>query len=101
MALAVTIATTGIAWAFLVSDYHLAVAGAATLPFLALGLNDGERSAATAAKTAVGFLTVAAVIAYPLYLCVLVPGFLGTRLFFRWRFGLTYPTLSGGGLQRG
>ncbi len=45
-----------------------------------------------AAKVGVLALTISAAVAYPAYIIVLVAGFFGTRLFFRWRFGLAYPS---------
>lgn len=71
-------------------DWHLAIASAAALPFFIVGAIRA-RSATTAAKAAVGTLSIAAALAYPLYLILLVSGFIVTRLFFRWRFGISYP----------
>lgn len=71
-------------------DWYLAISAAAALPFFVFGAVR-SRAASTAAKAAVGALSVAAAVAYPVYLVLLVSGFIATRLFFRWRFGISYP----------
>jgi len=73
-------------------DRYLAFAAVATWPFF-LRATLAPGTASTAAKAGVAALSIAAAIAYPMYLVLLVLGFLGTRLFFHWRFGITYPTL--------
>jgi len=78
-------------------DYRLAVAAVVALPVFVWSTAQGGEYAAGAAKAGVGFLSIAAVIAYPLYLLLLLTGVAATRLFFRWRFGVTYPTLSARG----
>jgi hypothetical protein len=55
-------------------------------------LSGADHWSPRAAKVAVGALTVAAAVSYPWYFAVLLAGFFGTRLFFRWRFDLSYPT---------
>jgi len=55
-------------------------------------LSDIDTWAPRAAKAGVLALSIAAAVAYPAYLAVLAVGFFSTRLFFRWRFGLTYPS---------
>lgn len=72
-------------------DRHLAFAGAAAWPFFLRALFRPQ-GASIAAKAAVGALSIAAVIAYPAYSVLLAFGFVATRLFFRWRFGISYPT---------
>lgn len=71
-------------------DLYLGVSAAAALPFFIFGAIR-SRAATTAAKVAVGALSIAAAVAYPVYLILLVSGFIGTRLFFHWRFGISYP----------
>jgi 4-hydroxybenzoate polyprenyltransferase len=78
-------------------DYRLAVAAVVALPVFVWSTAQAGEYAAGAAKAGVGFLSIAAVVAYPLYLILLLTGFVATRLFFRWRFGVTYPTLSARG----
>jgi 4-hydroxybenzoate polyprenyltransferase len=91
MIIAAILVTLAVVVAARIGDRHLAFAGAAAWPFFLRGIVKSG-GAATAAKAAVAALSLAAVIAYPLYLALLVAGFIGTRLFFRWRFGIAYPT---------
>lgn len=74
-------------------DRYLALSATVSWPFFLLAIFR-PWTASTAAKAAVGALSIAAVVAYPMYLVVLVIGFVVTRLFFRWRFGISYPSLS-------
>ena len=73
------------------NDRYLAFAGIAAWPFFLRAVLRPS-SATIAAKAAVGALSVAAAVAYPLYVILLLSGFVATRLFSRWRFGVTYPT---------
>jgi 4-hydroxybenzoate polyprenyltransferase len=74
-------------------DFYLTIAALCALPFFGRALiGDTEIWAPRAAKAGVGALTIAAAVAYPAYLIILVAGFFFTRLFFLWRFGLAYPT---------
>jgi 4-hydroxybenzoate polyprenyltransferase len=90
MSVASCLVCTAIGAAVWLGDWYLAAASAVSLPFFVLGAI--RSSAATiAAKAAVGSLSIAAAVAYPAYLVLLLAGFIGTRLFFRWRFGISYP----------
>ncbi|HWO58315.1 MAG TPA: UbiA family prenyltransferase [bacterium] len=91
MIIAAILVTLAVVVAARIGDRYLAFAGAAAWPFFLRGIVKSG-GAATAAKAAVAALSVSAVIAYPFYLALLVAGFIGTRLFFRWRFGIAYPT---------
>lgn len=74
-------------------DWWLAIPAICVLPvFGRATLSEIGTWAPRAAKVGVFALTIAAVVAYPWYLLVLISGFFGTRLFFRWRFGMTYPS---------
>ncbi len=73
------------------SDWYLTIAALASWPCFVLAVIRPS-TAPTAAKSAVAALSVAAAVAYPMYMVLLVVGFIGTRLFFRWRFGISYPT---------
>lgn len=84
----VSIAIVLAAWS---NDRYLAFAGIAAWPFFLRAVLRPS-SATIAAKAAVGALSVAAAVAYPLYVILLLSGFVATRLFSRWRFGVTYPT---------
>ena len=106
MLVALALVTAALVAAILGSDWYLAIPAIASLPFFVLAAAAGLWRAPasfralgepqTAAKVSVAALTLAAVIAYPLYLAVLVPGFLATRAFFHWRFKMTYPSLTPG-----
>lgn len=91
MIVSVVLVTTAIIIAAWSQDRYLAFAGIAAWPFFLRAVLRMD-TAATAAKAAVGALSIAAAVAYPLYLVLLVTGFVATRLFFRWRFGIAYPT---------
>lgn len=84
----VTVAIALAAWS---GDHYLAFSGIVAWPFF-LRTIIRPSVATSAAKAAVGCLSLAAAIAYPMYIALLVAGFVITRLFFRWRFGMTYPT---------
>lgn len=90
MIAAAALVVVAICIAALIGDRYLAVAGLVALPFFVVA-SVRSSYAASAAKAAVGALSIAAAIAYPAYLILLVSGFVGTRLFFRWRFGISYP----------
>lgn len=90
MSVASVLVCAAVGIASLSGDWYLAVPAAAALPFFVFGAIH-SRSASTAAKAAVGALSIAAAVAYPVYLVLLMSGFIGTRLFFRWRFGISYP----------
>ncbi|MEW5701144.1 MAG: UbiA family prenyltransferase [Candidatus Zixiibacteriota bacterium] len=87
-------AATMMAW--VLEDDHLFGAALVALPFFIWSAARRGELATGAAKAAVAALSMAAVVAYPYYLILLVAGFCLTRLFFRWRFGMTYPTLHAG-----
>jgi 4-hydroxybenzoate polyprenyltransferase len=99
----VALALVGALWH---RDWYLAAAALFTLPFFMLSAAASMQhvpaflralgAAQNAAKAAVAALTLAAIVAYPIYLGVLVPGLLATRAFFRWRFKMTYPSLTPG-----
>lgn len=90
MVVAAVLVVVAISLAAWLGDRYLAFAGLAALLFFVGGVVR-PASASSAAKAAVGALSIAAAIAYPAYLIMLVSGFVGTRLFFRWRFGISYP----------
>jgi len=82
-----------IAWSG--SDWLLLTGGIIAIPFyLQSAFRPTARRAARAAKAAVAALSALACLVYPPYLVLLVVGFTGTRLFFHWRFKMTYPTLT-------
>ena len=88
---AMIMAAMAVGVAALSSDDYLTLAGLAAMPFF-LYAPFRPDMATVAAKVAVAALSIAAAVAYPMYAILLIVGFLGTRLFFRWRFGISYPT---------
>jgi 4-hydroxybenzoate polyprenyltransferase len=95
MQLATVLVVAAIALSLWQGDWYLSIAGLCALPvFFWPALTGGDHWAPRAAKAAVAALTIAAAVSYPWYLVVLLAGFFGTRLFFRWRFDLSYPTFS-------
>lgn len=91
LAVSCVLVTAAIALSYWGDDRYLMWAALAALPLFAYAMARPQ-SASLAAKSAIVALSVAAVIAYPLYAILLLAGFVGTRLFFHWRFGTTYPT---------
>jgi 1,4-dihydroxy-2-naphthoate octaprenyltransferase len=92
MIIASVLVVAAIAIAGLLRDNYLLAGAVATLPFFVWSAARVGETAAGAAKAGVGLLSAAAIVAYPLYLVLLLVGFLATRRFFHWRFGMTYPT---------
>lgn len=75
-------------------EYLLGISAALSFPFfLGALISRNPARAPLAAKAAVGILTLVAIWVWPWYLLLLIAGFAGTRRFFRWRFGIAYPTL--------
>jgi 1,4-dihydroxy-2-naphthoate octaprenyltransferase len=78
------------------NDHHLTIAALASLPFFAAGIGRADTWAPRAAKAGVLALSISAAWAYPAYLALLAAGFVGTRLFFHWRFRMVYPSFGPG-----
>ncbi|MCH7491736.1 MAG: hypothetical protein IID05_13720 [Gemmatimonadetes bacterium] len=95
------IASAFVAAALLISvwggDWYLAIPSGLVLPLYLAGFMRGERFASRAAIGSVLTLSLAAVTAYPIYLGLLILGFVATRLFYFWRFAMTYPNFGFGG----
>lgn len=71
----------------------LALASLISLPVFAWAAQtDSAARRPRAAITGVATLTLGAAIYFPVYLVLTICGFFLARLFFRWRFGMTYPT---------
>ncbi len=93
MVLAVMLVIGATVMAISRDDPWLYIPAICVLPIFARAtLSDIDTWAPRAAKSGVLALSIAAVVAFPAYLAILVAGFFGTRLFFRWRFGMTYPS---------
>jgi len=94
MFIASMLVTLALILALWTGDWHLLIPAILVLPLFVIAIWRDGASAARAAIAAVGFLTLAAVWAYPAYAILLILGFIGTRFFFIWRFGMAYPTFS-------
>jgi 4-hydroxybenzoate polyprenyltransferase len=96
MAIAALLVSASVALAAAVPDRHLLVAAIIVWPVFGLGVWRTRAWAARAAQAAVLALSLSAVWTYPAYGVLLIVGFVGTRLFFRWRFGMDYPSFGTG-----
>ncbi len=80
--------------ALIVKDRAFTVAGVLCFPFfLSAALTKKTKQVILSNKMAVLFLTLAAAFFYPWYFIILFFGFLGTRVYYRTRFNMTYPTI--------
>lgn len=80
-----------LAWVFM--DRVFVVAAALSFPFFVYAaLTKKIKGIILSVKMAVLCLTIAAAIFYPWYFVVLIVGFLGTRIYYRSRFDMAYPT---------
>jgi 1,4-dihydroxy-2-naphthoate octaprenyltransferase len=78
----------------MVKDIPFLFASSLSLPFFILCVvTKRERYITATTKLAILFLSIAACIFYPWYIAVLIMGFVGTRLYYKARFNLDYPTL--------
>ena len=78
----------------LVRDFPFLIASSLSLPFFLLcTITKKEKYITATTKLAILFLSIAAGIFYPWYFAVLIIGFIGTRLYYKARFNLDYPTL--------
>jgi 4-hydroxybenzoate polyprenyltransferase len=79
----------------LVRDIPFLVASSLSFPFFVYSaLSKKERATVLATKVPILLLSIAAGIFYPWYFAILILGFLGTRLYYKARFSLDYPTLT-------
>jgi len=79
--------------AFLLRDYPFFIAALLSLPFFVWSTWTKETKTITlSVKLAVLFLSLIAIYYHPWYFLVLFLGFLGTRIYYKKRFGLVYPT---------
>jgi len=53
-----------------------------------------DRAVAVSSKAAILLLSIAAGIFYPWYLLILIFGFILTRLYYKMRFNMNYPSLA-------
>jgi 4-hydroxybenzoate polyprenyltransferase len=81
--------------ALVVKDWVFMLAGGLCFPFfLFAALTKKAKQIILSSKMGVLFLTLAAAFFYPWYFIILVLGFLGTRIYYKVRFNMTYPTIS-------
>jgi len=79
---------------FLVKDIPFLVASSLSFPFFIFSaITTKERIIIATTKVSILFLSIAAGIFYPWYFVILILGFVGTRLYYKVRFKLDYPTL--------
>ena len=79
---------------FLVKDIPFLIASSLSFPFFILSaFTKKERQIILATKVSILLLSIAAGIFYPWYFAVLILGFIGTRLYYKARFNLDYPTV--------
>jgi 4-hydroxybenzoate polyprenyltransferase len=82
-----------LAWTF--KDWIFGTAGVLSFPFfLYAALTKKINGVILSSKMAVLFLTIAAAIFYPWYFVLLIAGFLGTRIYYKLRFNMVYPTIT-------
>jgi len=80
--------------AFLVKDISFLIASSFSFPFFIYSaFTKKEREIILATKVSILFLSIAAGIFYPWYFAILILGFVGTRLYYKARFNLDYPTI--------
>lgn len=76
-------------------DYPFFFSALLSFPFFVIAfLTKKEKNIILSTKLAVLFLSIIAGIYHLWYFLVLVLGFLGTRLYYKLRFGMSYPTLT-------
>jgi 4-hydroxybenzoate polyprenyltransferase len=79
---------------FLVKDIPFLIASSLSLPFFVFcAFTKKDRYMAVTTKLSILLLSIAAGIFYPWYFAILIVGFIGTRLYYKARFNLDYPTL--------
>jgi 4-hydroxybenzoate polyprenyltransferase len=92
--LSVIFVSSSILLAWIGRDWIFMIAGVLSLPFfLYAALTKKTKQIILSNKMAVLFLTIAAGIFYPWYFILLLVGFVGTRIYYKLRFNITYPTI--------
>jgi chlorophyll synthase len=92
--LASVLVAAAIILSLIVKDIPLLIASALCFPFfVSSAFVRKERAITITTKVSILFLSVAAGVFYLWYFAVLIVGFVGTRLYYKARFGLDYPTL--------
>ncbi len=76
-------------------DFPFLIAAGLSLPFFIVStLTQRKRVIVLATKVSILFLSIIAGIFYPWYFIILILGFVGTRLYYKRRFNLDYPTFA-------
>ncbi|UCB51678.1 MAG: UbiA family prenyltransferase [Candidatus Zixiibacteriota bacterium] len=92
--LACCLVAVALVLSFLVQDIPFLLASSLSFPFFVYSaFSKKERQIMLSTKVSILLLSIAAGIFYPWYFAVLILGFLGTRLYYKARFSLDYPTL--------
>lgn len=92
--LASVLVAAAIILSVMVKDTPFLIASALCFPFFVFSaFVRKERAITITTKVSILFLSIAAGVFYPCYFAVLIVGFVGTRLYYKARFNLDYPTL--------
>lgn len=92
--LSTILVAVAIVLSFLVKDVPFLIASFLSFPFFIFSaFSKKEREIILATKVSILLLSIAAGIFYPWYFVILIFGFVGTRLYYKARFNLDYPTL--------
>ena len=92
--LSCVLVAVAIVLSFLVRDIPFLIASSLSFPFFIYStFRKKEREIILTTKLSILFLSIAAGIFYPWYFAILILGFVGTRLYYKARFNLDYPTL--------
>jgi chlorophyll synthase len=95
MILSVILVAMAITASVLVKDIPFLVASSLSFPlFVSAAVGRQDKGIVLSTKLSILILSIAAGIFYPWYFGILIIGFIGTRLYYRARFNLDYPTLS-------
>jgi 4-hydroxybenzoate polyprenyltransferase len=94
LVLTTLLVATAIVLSILVKDIPFLFASSLSLPFFIYSaFTKKERAIVLATKVSILLLSIGAVIFYPWYFAILILGFVGTRLYYKARFDLDYPTI--------
>ncbi len=93
--LSVVFVLSSLVLAWILKDWVFGMAGVLSFPFFVYAALTKEiNGVILSSKMALLFLTIAAAIFYPWYFVLLIVGFLGTRLYYKLRFNMVYPTIT-------
>lgn len=93
--LSIFLVAVAIALSIFTQDVPFLIASVLSFPFFVLSaFSRREQWFILTTKISILFLSIAAGIFYPWYFGILIIGFVGTRLYYKARFNLDYPTIS-------